>query len=117
MADQSFREVEGIVNDVPVKIDDHFVYTDFQVIDMGEDEYDPPSSLEDRSSAPLKLSSTLELEKSIYTSPQRRYAAILMTLTISLKTLSRSGQEEDDATATRGGKLSRTDGQTTKEKW
>ena len=42
MADQTFRKVEGIVTDVLVKIDDHFVYTDFQVIDMGEDEYDPP---------------------------------------------------------------------------
>jgi hypothetical protein len=42
MADQTFREVQGIVSDVPVKIDDHFVYTDFQVVDMGEDEYDPP---------------------------------------------------------------------------
>jgi len=41
MADQTFREVKGIVTDVPVKIDDHFVYTDFQVINMGEDEYDP----------------------------------------------------------------------------
>jgi len=42
MADQTFREVKGIVTDVPIKIDDHFVYTNFQVIDMGEDEYDPP---------------------------------------------------------------------------
>jgi len=42
MADQTFREVKRIVTDVPVKIDDHFVYRDFQVIDMGEDEYDPP---------------------------------------------------------------------------
>ena len=42
MADQTFREVKGILTDVPVKIDDHFVYTDFQVIEMGEDEYDPP---------------------------------------------------------------------------
>ena len=42
MADQTFRNVKGIVTDVHVKIDDHFVYTDFQVIDMGEDEYDPP---------------------------------------------------------------------------
>ena len=42
MADQIFREVKGIVTDVPIKIDDRFVYTDFQVIDMGEDEYDPP---------------------------------------------------------------------------
>ena len=42
MADQTFRKVEGIVTDIPVKIDDHFVHIDFQVIDMGEDEYDPP---------------------------------------------------------------------------
>jgi len=42
MAEQTFRKVEGIVTDVPIKIDDHFVHTDFQVIDMGEDEYDPP---------------------------------------------------------------------------
>ena len=41
MADQTFQEVKSTVTDVPVKIDDHFVYTDFQVIDMGEDEYDP----------------------------------------------------------------------------
>ena len=42
MADQTIQEVKGTVTDVRVKIDDHFVYTDFQVIDMGEDEYDPP---------------------------------------------------------------------------
>jgi len=42
MVDQTFREFKGIVTDVPIKIDDHFVYTDFWVIDMGEDEYDPP---------------------------------------------------------------------------
>ena len=42
MVDQTFREVKGTVTDVPVKIDDYFVYTDFQFIDMGEDEYDPP---------------------------------------------------------------------------
>ena len=29
MADQTFRKVEGIVTDVPIKIDDHFIYTDF----------------------------------------------------------------------------------------
>ena len=29
MADQTFREVKGIVTDVSVKIDNHFVYTDF----------------------------------------------------------------------------------------
>jgi hypothetical protein len=42
MADQTFRKVEGIVTDVPVKIDEHFVHTDFQVIDMGEDKYNLP---------------------------------------------------------------------------
>jgi len=42
MADQTFRKVEGIVTDVPVKIVDHFVHIDFQVIDMGEDESNLP---------------------------------------------------------------------------
>jgi hypothetical protein len=42
MADQSFRFVDGIAKNVPVQIDDHFIPTDFLVIDMGEDEYDPP---------------------------------------------------------------------------
>ena len=116
MADQTFREVKGIVTDVPVKIDDHFVYTNFQLLTWEKTNTIHPSSWGDHSSALLKQSSTLELEKSICTSPQRMYAAILLTLTISLKTLSRSGQEEDDATATRRGRLSRTDGQTTKEK-
>jgi hypothetical protein len=34
--------VDGIVKNVPVQIDDHFIPNDFLVIDMGEDEYDPP---------------------------------------------------------------------------
>jgi hypothetical protein len=42
MADQSFRFVDGIAKNVPIQIDDHFIPTDFLVIDMGEDEYDPP---------------------------------------------------------------------------
>jgi hypothetical protein len=42
MADQSFRFKDGIAKDVPVQIDDHFIPTDFLVLDMGEDEYDPP---------------------------------------------------------------------------
>ena len=42
MADHTFWKVEGIVTDVSVKIDDHFVHTYYQVIDMGDDEYDPP---------------------------------------------------------------------------
>jgi hypothetical protein len=41
MADQSHRFPEGIAWDWPVKIKDHYVVTDFLVIDMG-DEQDPP---------------------------------------------------------------------------
>jgi small nuclear ribonucleoprotein (snRNP)-like protein len=41
MADQSQRFPEGIARDVPVKIKDNYVPTDFLVIDMG-DEQDPP---------------------------------------------------------------------------
>jgi len=29
MADQTFQKVEGILTDVPIKIDDHFVHRDF----------------------------------------------------------------------------------------
>jgi hypothetical protein len=42
MVDQMFRFMEGLVKDVPIQIDDHFIPTDFLVVDMGEDEYDPP---------------------------------------------------------------------------
>jgi hypothetical protein len=42
MVDQSFRFVDGITKNVLVQIDDHFIPTDFLVIDMGEDEYNPP---------------------------------------------------------------------------
>jgi hypothetical protein len=41
MADQTFSFVEGTVKDVPTQIDDHYVPTDFLVVDLGED-YDPP---------------------------------------------------------------------------
>jgi hypothetical protein len=41
MVDQSQRFLEGIARDVPVKIKDHYVLTDFLIIDMG-DEKEPP---------------------------------------------------------------------------
>jgi hypothetical protein len=41
MADQSQQFLEGIARDVPIKIKDNYVLTDFLVIDMG-DEQDPP---------------------------------------------------------------------------
>jgi len=91
MADQTFRKVDGIVTDVPIKIDNHFVHTDFQVIDMGEDEYGPPIILGRPFLNTVKAiiyigTATLELEKSTCSSPQRRYAAILLTLIIYFKT-------------------------------
>jgi hypothetical protein len=41
MVDQSFCFVDGIAKNVLVQIDDHFIPTNFLVVDMGEDEYDP----------------------------------------------------------------------------
>jgi hypothetical protein len=40
--DQSFCFVDRIAKNILVQIDDHFIPTNFLVIDMGEDEYDPP---------------------------------------------------------------------------
>jgi hypothetical protein len=34
--------MDRIAKDIPVQIDDHFISTDFLVLDMGEDEYDLP---------------------------------------------------------------------------
>jgi hypothetical protein len=42
MADQSHRFPEGVARNVPVKIEDHYVLTDFVVIDMGDEEQDTP---------------------------------------------------------------------------
>jgi len=82
MADQTFRKVEGIVIDVPVKIDDHFVHTDFQVIDMGEDEYDPPIILGRPFLSTVKAIIYIGTREVHMHFPQRRYAAILLTLII-----------------------------------
>jgi ATPase subunit of ABC transporter with duplicated ATPase domains len=38
MVDQSFRRPEGVVKDVMVKIRDHYIPTDFMVLDMGEED-------------------------------------------------------------------------------
>jgi hypothetical protein len=46
MADQTFRFPEGITKDVNIQIKDHYVPTNFMVLDMGEEEYDPPIVLE-----------------------------------------------------------------------
>jgi hypothetical protein len=34
--------MDGIAKNFPIQIDDHFIPTDFLVIDIGEDKYDPP---------------------------------------------------------------------------
>jgi hypothetical protein len=39
--DQTFQFLEGIAKDVMVQICDHYVPTDFMVLDIGEEEYDP----------------------------------------------------------------------------
>jgi hypothetical protein len=41
MADQTFWFPEVIAKDIMVRIRDHYVPTDFMVLDMGEEEYDP----------------------------------------------------------------------------
>jgi len=38
----TYRFVEGISKDVSIQIDDHYIPTNFLVLDMGEEEQDPP---------------------------------------------------------------------------
>ena len=42
MADQSTRFPEGIAKDIMVKIQDHYVPTEFMILDMGEEEEEVP---------------------------------------------------------------------------
>ena len=42
MVDQSIQFSEGIAKDIMVRIQDHYVPTDFMVLDMGEEEEDVP---------------------------------------------------------------------------
>jgi hypothetical protein len=42
MANQTFRFLERIAKDVNIQIKDHYIPTDFMVLDMGEEEHDPP---------------------------------------------------------------------------
>ena len=42
MVDQTFQFMERLVKDIPIQIDNHFIPTNFLIVDMGEDEYDPP---------------------------------------------------------------------------
>jgi len=55
---------------------------DFQVIDMGEDEYDPPIVLRRPFLNTIKVIIYIGTGKSTCTSPLRRYATTLMILTI-----------------------------------
>jgi hypothetical protein len=69
MVDQSFCFVDGIAKDVPIQIDDHFIPSYFLVINMGEDEYDPPIILGRPFLNTTKAITTLDQEKCISTSP------------------------------------------------
>ena len=113
MADQTFREVKGIVTDVPVKIDDHFVYTDFQVVDMAEDEYDPPIILGRPFLSTVKAIIYIGIGEVPMHFPSEKVRRYFIDPNYIVE---ESKQVKKDATATRGGKSSRTDGQTTKEK-
>ena len=42
MADHTFGFPDGIAKDVMVKIQDYYVPTNFIVLDIGEEEIDPP---------------------------------------------------------------------------
>jgi len=80
---------------------------------MGEDEYDPPIILERPFLSTVKAIiyiGTREVHMHFPSEKVRRY---FTDPNYIVENLSRS---ESDATATRGGKSSRTDGQTTKEK-
>jgi len=69
MADQTFRFIEGEVKDIPIQIDDHYVPTDFLVVDMGDD-YDPPIILR----RPFLVTEPTNLHKHKYalSTPRRR---------------------------------------------
>ena len=115
MADQTFRKVEGIVTDVRVKIDDHFVHTDFQVIDMGEDEYDPPIILGRPFLSTVKAIiyiGTGEVHMHFPSDMVHRYFTEPNYIVEDSKQVMSRRRRRN-----RGGKSSRTDGQTTKEKW
>ena len=80
MADQSIQFPKGIAKGVMVRIQDHYAPADFMVLDMGEEEDDTPSSLEDRSSTPPMRSSTSDLDKSTSNSLEKRYVVILIVI-------------------------------------
>jgi len=83
---------------------------------MGEDEYDPPVILGRPFLSTVKAIIYIGTREVHMHIPSEKVCCYFFDPNYMLKTLSRSRQEEDDATATRRGKLSRTDGQITKEK-
>jgi hypothetical protein len=80
MVNQTFRFVEGIAKDFLVHIDDHFIPTYFLVLDMGEDEYDPPIILRRPFLNTTKAIIYIGSEEVHFTSPLRRYVAISITI-------------------------------------
>jgi len=41
MVDQTYWFLDGIAKDIPIQIDDHFIPTNFLVLDNGEEDHDP----------------------------------------------------------------------------
>jgi hypothetical protein len=73
--------VDIIAKNVFVQIDDHFIPTEFLVIDMGEDEYDPPIILGRPFLSTTKAIIYIAIGEVHFQFPQRRYTAI-STVTI-----------------------------------
>ena len=78
MADQTYRFAEGMAKDVPVEIEGQYVLTDFLVLDMGEEEIDPPIILGRPFLNTTRAIIYVRTGEVISSSPLETYAAILI---------------------------------------
>jgi hypothetical protein len=69
-----------MAKDVPIQINDHYVPTDFLVIDMGEDECDAPIILGRLFLNTTKAIIYIGTRRSISSSLQKRYATISIVI-------------------------------------
>jgi len=84
---------------------------------MGEDEYDPPIILGRPFLSTVKAIIYIETGEVHMHFPSEKVRHYFTDPNYIVEDSKQVRQEEDDATATTGGKSSRMDGQTTKEKW
>jgi len=87
-----------------------------KVIDMGEDEYDPPIILGRPIFSTVKAIIYIGTREVHIHFPSEKVRGYFTDPNYIVEDSKQVGQEEDDTTATRGGKSSRTDGLTMKEK-